>query len=369
MTIVGRAEQVFPDARAIQWAPRDTIGRGAAEAAGRPRVCITQSAIVRLEHDILSRRDPGLGFLLGSLYRCPRTGVEYCITDRTDPWPGDPDDVLNAPPSFEALRDAAALASTVHARPILGWYHVRARVQPRLPKDDAPMQRYVLTAPWQSTLIIAPTLNGPTGAFYLLDHATSEIYLAPFYEVIEDDAAPGSVKRTCVAWTEYVVTEPVMALAPTERRALATAARATAAHATAPPKAPPEPTPPRRALDADPGAGEHGASTAALAGQGAAPTAPSGAVGFPFFVPPRAEGGHEPRAERPQRTRTRIMAAVLFLLATVSFGGAFAWMRACGVTRPPPPETRHVPRADARDSRTTGGSGGVAATRRPAERR
>lgn len=324
----------FPVSRTIFWRPRAGDARGGptgtpAGRAGRPaRVCITQTALARLERDILEPNHPGIGFLLGELYFCPVNAVLYGVIEVADPWPRPADELLRAPPSIRALREAAAVAGAARGRRVLGWFHVRGHLATELERDDERVHRHVLTEPWQATLLFAPGAQGPSGAFYVLAADGRRCVVSPFYEVLAESGAPAAVgalhRTSCVTWPEYDPAEPVTLLGAAARRALADGSRK--------PPAPPAPAPPSavgpgRAAPGHASATPAAAPTSAAAPGDRSPSAPP-ALSFPLYVPPRKDAPASALTGRRRRSwRGRRLAAAFLLSLVVSVAGAVALIR------------------------------------------
>ena len=209
----------FPNSRTILWVPRRDDA-----TAPRPtdaRLCVTREVIARLERDVASPGHPGLGFLLGRIFHCPLLDADYGVVEVAEPWPAPADEMAHALPSAQELLDVAIESSTARGRALLGWFHVQGVVRPTMSRHHVAVHRHLLGEAWQCTLILAPGVEGPTGAFFAIDPGGVTPTLAPFRELVapEDDGV--SPKRSCVTWSDYVAAEPVRVLRAAERRLVA----------------------------------------------------------------------------------------------------------------------------------------------------
>lgn len=314
----------FPTARAILWAPRlVALSRGRREGA---RLCVTQEVLARLERDVVMPGHPGLGFLLGSAFHCPLLDVDYGVVDSVQAWPRSKEMSCALPP-IDELQSVARAAAAGSGRALLGWFQVQALIRPKLSRDHVRVHHHLLAEGWQSTLILAPGPDGPTGCFFATDEAGVSPVPAEFHELVsvEDDGA--ARKHSCVTWSAYVAAEQVTTRRPAERRIIAARALPSwpSGEATTPV---PEPLA-TAALEMLGHAGEERPESptedAAAATVTPAATAPGEPIRFPLYVPPRSSA-QELAAEgeasaRGRWWRWRLGAMILALFATLTLAG------------------------------------------------
>lgn len=218
--------QAMPMERAILWNPVKKEGAAAGRPSGRAPypVFFQQEAVVALQdHLKASPQQAIFGFLIGSLYRDPETGVLYAVIDKTlrlnQAIYGDKTEVVVAR-LWDRMQEQLAKTSGR----LLGWYHSHPGQPLSLTTHDVDTHVKFFTEPWQVAILVASEAEGVVGGFFRSgsSQAWADTPLS-FYELLQPDSirADGK-KRSFITWKNYKAYNPV---AP-----------------KAAPKAPPKPT-------------------------------------------------------------------------------------------------------------------------------
>ena len=263
--------QPMPMDRAILWNP--VKKEGAARHSGRAPypVFFQQEAVVALQDHLKASPEQAIfGFLIGSLFRDPETGVLYAVIDKTlrlnQAIYGDKTEVVVAR-LWDRMQEQLARASGR----LLGWYHSHPGQGLTLTPHDVDTHVKFFTEPWHVAILVAAEPEGVVGGFFRSgsSQAWAETPLA-FYELLQPESirADGK-KRSFIMWKNYKAFNPV-------------------AQKAAPPAPPPPPPPPPPGDDDLP-------IIRSSADDEAAPARPQAtAPRAPVFVP------DEPPAPRPR---------------------------------------------------------------------
>jgi len=253
----------MPMARAILWNPVKKEGAGGGRPSGRAPypVFFQQEAVVALQdHLKASPQQAIFGFLAGSLYRDPDTGVLFAIIDKTlrlnQAIYGDKTEVVVAR-LWDRMQEQLARASGR----LLGWYHSHPGQGLALTTHDVETHVKFFTEPWQVSVIVGSEPEGVVGGFFRSGSSPAWAETAmPFYELLQPDSirADGK-KRSFITWKNYKAFNPVSPKAPPKTDELTIHKSSAEDHAARPaapvfvphepraPAPPPAPAPPFRA--------------------------------------------------------------------------------------------------------------------------
>src|SRR5258705_11373081 len=182
------ASQPMPMERAILWNPVKKEGGRPSGRAPYP-VFFQQEAVVALQdHHKASPQQAIFGFLAGTLYRDPETGVLYAVIDKTlrlnQAIYGDKTEVVVAR-LWDRMQEQLARASGR----LLGWYHSHPGQSLSLTTHDVETHVKFFTEPWQVAVLVAAEQEGVIGGFFRSgsSQAWAETPLA-FYEPLQPDS-------------------------------------------------------------------------------------------------------------------------------------------------------------------------------------
>jgi proteasome lid subunit RPN8/RPN11 len=216
--------------RAILWNPVKKEGAGRPSGRAPYPVFFQQEAVVALQdHLKASPQEAIFGFLVGTVFRDPETGVLYAVIDKTlrlnQAVYGDKTEVVVAR-LWDRMQEQLARASGR----LLGWYHSHPGQGLALTTHDVETHVKFFTEPWQVAVLVAAEAEGVTGGFFRSgsSQAWPETPLA-FYELLQPESirADGK-KRSFITWKNYKAYNPI---APKPAAKL-------------PPPPPPRPAPP-----------------------------------------------------------------------------------------------------------------------------
>ena len=178
----------MPMERAILWNPVKKEGGRPSGRAPYP-VFFQQEAVVALQdHHKASPQQAIFGFLAGTLYRDPETGVLYAVIDKTlrlnQAIYGDKTEVVVAR-LWDRMQEQLARASGR----LLGWYHSHPGQSLSLTTHDVETHVKFFTEPWQVAVLVAAEQEGVIGGFFRSgsSQAWAETPLA-FYELLQPDS-------------------------------------------------------------------------------------------------------------------------------------------------------------------------------------
>jgi len=203
--------QPMPMDRAILWNPVKKEGAGRPSGRAPYPVFFQQEAVVALQdHLKASPQQAIFGFLIGSLFRDPETGVLYAVIDKTlrlnQAIYGDKTEVVVAR-LWDRMQEQLARA----AGRLLGWYHSHPGQGLSLTTHDVETHVKFFAEPWQVTVLVAAETEGVIGGFFRSgsSQAWPETPLA-FYELLQPDSirADGK-KRSFITWKNYKAYNPV----------------------------------------------------------------------------------------------------------------------------------------------------------------
>ncbi len=195
----------FPDSRLVYWTPRGSVfaGSSALGNGSLHEVVVTQ-AVLRglLEHVGEHGSEAKFGFLLGDLYRCPKSALQYAIVDTgipsAEPFSEDAPGRCLAT-AWSAARERASRHSGV----LVGWYHSHHLLGLAESEADRDANQRYFAEPWQCALLIVPDPRDPTGGMYRPGTPGDERNRpAPFYELLDESTGRGRA-RTVLVWTNY----------------------------------------------------------------------------------------------------------------------------------------------------------------------
>jgi len=208
--------QPMPMDRAILWNPAKKEGAGHPSGRAPYPVFFQQEAVVALQdHLKASPQQAIFGFLIGSLFRDPETGVLYAVIDKTlrlnQAIYGDKTEVVVAR-LWDRMQEQLAKASGR----LLGWYHSHPGQALSLTTHDVETHVKFFAEPWQVAVLVAAEAEGVIGGFFRSgsSQAWAETPLA-FYELLQPESirADGK-KRSFITWKNYKAYNPVSPKAP-----------------------------------------------------------------------------------------------------------------------------------------------------------
>jgi proteasome lid subunit RPN8/RPN11 len=223
----------MPMDRAILWNPASAAAGARPSGRAPYPVFFQQEAVVALQdHLKASPQQAIFGFLIGTMFRDPETGVLYAVIDKTlrlnQAIYGDKTEVVVAR-LWDRMQEQLARA----AGRLLGWYHSHPGQGRSLTTHDVETHDKYFTEPWQVAVVVGMEPEGVVGGFFRSGSsaAWAETPL-PFYELLQPDSirADGK-KRSFILWKNYKAYNPVTPKAATKP-------------APAPPPPPPLPPPP-----------------------------------------------------------------------------------------------------------------------------
>jgi proteasome lid subunit RPN8/RPN11 len=199
--------------RAILWNPVKKEGAGRPSGRAPYPVFFQQEAVVALQdHLKASPQQAIFGFLAGTVFRDPETGVLYAVIDKTlrlnQAIYGDKTEVVVAR-LWDRMQEQLARASGR----LLGWYHSHPGQALALTTHDVDTHVKFFTEPWQVAVLVAAETEGVMGGFFRSgsSQAWPETPLA-FYELLQPDSirADGK-KRSFITWKNYKAYNPIAA--------------------------------------------------------------------------------------------------------------------------------------------------------------
>ena len=208
--------QSMPMDRAILWNPIKKEGAGRPSGRAPYPVFFQQEAVVALQDHLKASPEQAIfGFLIGSLFRDPETGVLYAVIDKTlrlnQAIYGDKTEVVVAR-LWDRMQEQLARASGR----LLGWYHSHPGQELTLTPHDVETHVKFFTEPWQVAILVAAETEGVVGGFFRSGSsaAWAETPLA-FYELLQPESirADGK-KRSFIMWKNYKAFNPTSLKAP-----------------------------------------------------------------------------------------------------------------------------------------------------------
>jgi proteasome lid subunit RPN8/RPN11 len=144
-----------------------------------------------------------LGFLLGGLFECPKSGVRYVVITEIvhvrAEVPGDQtsDMLARLWPQLQEKLEA-------NREQVIGWYHTHPHGSLELSREDVAAHMTYFTQPWQAGLVLGAEEGKPAAAWF---RATAEAnwnrVQLPFYEWLTPESEAGAKKRSFVPWGNY----------------------------------------------------------------------------------------------------------------------------------------------------------------------
>ena len=205
------ASQPMPMDRAILWNPVKKEGAGRPSGRAPYPVFFQQEAVVALQDHLKASPEQAIfGFLIGTLFRDPETGVLYAVIDKTlrlnQAIYGDKTEVVVAR-LWDRMQEQLARASGR----LLGWYHSHPGQGLSLTTHDVETHVKFFAEPWQVAVLVAAEAEGVIGGFFRAGSsaAWAETPMA-FYELLQPDSirADGK-KRSFITWKNYKAYNPV----------------------------------------------------------------------------------------------------------------------------------------------------------------
>jgi hypothetical protein len=207
----------MPVAMSIPWKPlRDShyvIASLQREGGGLRQLVARQSIL----HDVqaIARENPDwtiVGLLLGERFDCSVTLAPYVVIESH---------VEVALPSLDersvvdAIQTLRGQIGRRNSTDVVGWFCSNGSADARVSPIHAAIHAASFAERWQTVLIIGNGANA--GAFFLHDQSAARWFHAPFFELVDLDAARRPPKPTCVAWPAYLTTAATVPLteAPT----------------------------------------------------------------------------------------------------------------------------------------------------------
>ncbi|HEY7408334.1 MAG TPA: hypothetical protein VH638_08720 [Gemmatimonadaceae bacterium] len=220
----------LPTARAILWKPLPDsyhlLASMMRTTEQQASLFITQRAFLQVERHLRSAPDLELGgYLAGQLFECPRTKVRYSVINTVVPFADVSDDALGSRVT-QASFDTVRKRLDRHQLALIGWYRNGTGLGLQLLPDDVETHLTYFDQPWQTTMLVMPDPARPKGAFLTYDPRVSRSYCIPFYELF-DSHTPDTPRldRTCVGWTTYVASAPVVPLPVAEKEVVESTVR------------------------------------------------------------------------------------------------------------------------------------------------
>jgi hypothetical protein len=209
------ARQPMPVEQSILWKPlRDPhyvvaslqIGDG-----GRRKVFVRQRVLARVESLVRSHGRRTFGILLGRLYQCSTSGVEYIVIESVAEEDPVGDETEMAASLGEALvergkRHHLLLSSDDRVQHVLGWYRGISAVEAKPSLTTAGIHASLFNEPWQVTLVVGEGASAASGAFFLRDSVNARWFYSPFYELLSEAPPPDQPKPTVIDWPEHYIT-------------------------------------------------------------------------------------------------------------------------------------------------------------------
>ncbi len=195
----------FPDVRSVFWTPRGSglAGSSAVADGGLYEVVITQTVLRGLmEHVSRNGKQAQFGFLLGDLYRCPKSALQYAVIDSGIP--SDEPFSEDAPGRcLETAWSAARERASRHSGVLVGWYHSHHLLGLDESEADREANQRYFAEPWQCGLLVVPDRRNTTGGVYRPGAPGDEKNRpGPFYELLDESVGRGRA-RTVLEWTNY----------------------------------------------------------------------------------------------------------------------------------------------------------------------
>ena len=169
------------------------------------KLVVAQAVLKQIDAHLHATTDRvAVGLLLGQIYDCPESGIQYTVVRGIERIP----DALVAAEGEEITDESwRAIDPEIrrHGARVLGWYRSRGRVTSQLQPLDAAAHMKRFKHPWQTALLVSPDLEQPRGAFYVYEARVGRIYTLPFHEMLEVHPVHGVAgARTWVRWQNYV---------------------------------------------------------------------------------------------------------------------------------------------------------------------
>jgi hypothetical protein len=220
-----RLSERFPSERCIRWNPLPDSYHLLAEMVRSPhdeyKLVVAQAVLKQVDaHLHAAGERPAVGLLLGQIYDCPATGVQYSLVRAIERLPDalvgvDGEELSDE--SWRALEPEIAR----HGARVLGWYRSRGHVSSQLPPLDAAAHMRHFRHPWQVALLVSPDVETPRGNFFVYEARVGRVYTLPFHELLDVHPLHGVAgSRTWVRWQNYVTDADLGVLvAQTQQRA------------------------------------------------------------------------------------------------------------------------------------------------------
>jgi len=191
---------------AIRWRPtHDTYYFVAAlrTATNLPVLCVTQTALLRLESAIQeSRIGVPYGALAGQFCVCPETGSEFLLVDEVMPATAELTERDFADRLRAELRSLARQATKRGKLPI-GWYISGTGDDLRLDEEDMDLHRQLWPEAWQFVLLHDGVGEAQRAALMRYEPMTKRLYATPFFELPDTAAVGPSDSDTVLRWNNY----------------------------------------------------------------------------------------------------------------------------------------------------------------------
>jgi hypothetical protein len=209
----------MPLEQSIHWKPlRDphyVVASLQPADGGRRKIFVRQQVVARVESLVHVHGRRTVGLLLGQLYQCSVTGVDYLVVESISDHDVVRDEselaakVAEALSNRESERHGHFLGSADDRMLVLGWYRGVHTVEARPSLTTAGVHVSLFSEPWQTTLVVSEG-GSPDGAFFLRDSVNSSWFFAPFYELLSHAPEPNQPKTALVNWPQYMTAEPVV---------------------------------------------------------------------------------------------------------------------------------------------------------------
>lgn len=188
-------EEPFPYARLYHWKPKDSYN----DKDFPFPIIITQEVLAAVNFHVNRTLEKELGgFLLGNLYRCPNTQIEYIVIDQiAEAKHTKASEVLLTftGDSWAELSDG--LSGKFRGKSKIGWYHSHPRMDIFLSNYDIEIQQNCFPAPWMVALVVEPE-KGYGGFFCWKKGNVDPRNPVDFYEYLERDS-----KESRMTWSHY----------------------------------------------------------------------------------------------------------------------------------------------------------------------
>jgi proteasome lid subunit RPN8/RPN11 len=187
----------FPFARVYRWIPQAAHGTQPPDAA----IVVTQEVLAAVDDHVAASLDREIGgFLLGTRFRCPDSGLHYVVIDQYS----EAQFTEASPVSLSFTRDAWArladeLGGKFNGKELVGWYHSHPHMDVFLSGHDVALHEDRFSDAWKSALVIEPA-KGLGGFFCRRAGALDAKVPVEFFEYLPAGQGP---RDSVMSWNHY----------------------------------------------------------------------------------------------------------------------------------------------------------------------